>query len=183
MVCPGNAMSNYHEGLLLLKNETTVNKNLGFDDVCKEKQVLVAYNHDPPYFGVSNITGEMVVTPVQPWVSYYKIAKEWEIQAAFFKYNNITPQWFNANYSWGSLDETTGQWSGAAGLIQRDVADYAIYGFTGTYPRSKVAAFSAGIQYMPFYWLTRYPLELSPTWNLLGLFTKAMKSQTSILST
>ena len=51
-------------------------------------------------------------------------------------------------------------------------ADYALHVFMGTYERSKVTAFSPGTRYLPFHWLTRYPLELPPTWNLLGLFTK-----------
>ena len=182
MVCSGNTMSTYHEGLLLFKNATRVNKNLGFDDICKEKHAYVAYNNEYAGFEVSNITGKMVKYPVQPYVGYDPVAWEWETQAAFFKYNNIMPQWINANYSWGSLNETTGQWSGAVGLIQRDEADYAIAGFSGTHPRSKVAAFSPGTVYTPFYWLTRYPLELSPTWNLLGLFTKAIESQKSIFN-
>ena len=65
-------------------------------------------------------------------------------------------------------------------MIQRDEADYAIHSFAGTYPRSKVAAFSPGINFAPSYWLTRYPLELPPTWNLLGLFTKVLKSTNEI---
>ena len=182
MVCPGNTMSSYNERLLLLKYETTVNKNLGFDDVCKEKHVSVAYNNDYSFFEVSNITGEMVKYPLRPYEGYNPVAWEWETQAAFFKYNNITPHWLNANFTWGTLNETTGQWSGAVGLIQRDEADYAIAGFSGTHTRSKVAAFSPGTVYTPFYWLTRYPLELSPTWNLLGLFTKAIQSQKSIFN-
>ena len=168
-------MSISHERLLLLKN-TTVNRNLGFDDMCKEKHVYVAYNNEYGGFQVSNITGEMVME-MDPYVSYVSVSSESEIQAAFFKYNNITPQWLNCNYTWGTLNETTGQWSGAVGLIQRDEADYAIFGFGGTYPRSKVTAFSPGTDFEPYYWLTRYPLELPPTWNLLRLFTKANKSQ------
>ena len=167
-------MSTLHERLLLLKN-ATVNRNLGFDDVCTEKHAYIAYNNEPWVFEVSNITGEMVEYPVEPYVSYTPVAWQWETQAAFFKYNNITPLWFNCNYTWGSLNETTGQWSGAVGMIQRDEADYAISGFAGTHPRSKVAAFSPGLMFMPFHWLTRYPLELPPTWNLLGLFTKVLK--------
>ena len=173
MVCPGNAMSIYHEGLLLLKNETTVNKNLGFDDVCKEKNVYVAYNNEPGVFEVSNITGEMVeYYPLHNIVNYWSMSWEWVIQAAFFKSNNINPRWLNANYTWGTLNYTTGQWSGAVGMIQRDEVDYAIWGFGGTHPRSKVAAFSPGIDRNPLHWFTRYPLESSPMWNLLGLFTK-----------
>ena len=179
-VCPGNAKSVSNERLLLLKS-ATVNGNLGFDEVCKEKHVYVAYNNEWEMFEVSNITGKMVRYTVEPYVTYWSIAWEWEIQEAFFKYNNITPHWINCNYTWGSLNYTTGQWSGAVGLIQRDEADYAIAGFAGTHPRSKVAAFT-GIDYNPKHWLTRYPRELTPMWNLLGLFTKGHNSQISKLN-
>ena len=69
LVCPGYAMSVSHEGLLLLKS-ATVNRNLGFDDVCVEKHVNVAYNNYPDAFEVSNITGEMVRYPVWRIVSF-----------------------------------------------------------------------------------------------------------------
>ena len=175
LVCPGNTKSVSHEKLLLLKNSTE-NRNLGFDNVCKEKQVYVAYNNQWSTFEVSNVTGEMVKYPVLPVVSYSQVAWEWEIQAAFLTHNNIKPHWINANHTWGSLNYTTGQWSGAVGMIQRDEADYAICCFAATYQRSKVAVLSA-ITYNPLHWLTRYPLELPPTWNLLGLFTKEQNSQ------
>ena len=173
-------MSVTHKRLLLLKN-VTVNRNLGLEDVCNEMYVIVAYNDEPFYFEVSNITGNMVEYPVNPFVDYYDIAWEWEIQAGFFKSYNIKPIWLNANYIWGTLNYTTGQWSGAVGMIQRDEADYAMWGFSFTYARSKVVAFAPGTTYQPQYWLTRYPLELSPTWNLLRLFTKAYISQMSFL--
>ena len=109
MVCPGNTMSSHHEGLLLLKN-ATVNKNLVFDDICKEKNVIVAYNNEPGIFAVSNITGEMVeYYPLHNIVNYWSMSWEWVIQAAFFKSNNINPRWINANYTWGTLNYTTGQ--------------------------------------------------------------------------
>ena len=181
MVCPGYAMSASLDRLLLLKN-ATVNRNLGFDDVCREKYVYVAYNNEPGTFEVSNITGEMVRFPVYPVVRYWSVAREWEIQAVFFATYNIKPIWINANFTWGTLNYTTGQWSGAVGLIQREEADYAIWGFAGTHPRSKVAAFSPGIHYNPKHWLTRYPLELTPMWNLFGLFTKGYNSQMSKLN-
>ena len=47
-------MSVSHKGLLLLKN-ATVNRNLGFDDVCKEKHSIVAYNNEWDGFEVSNM--------------------------------------------------------------------------------------------------------------------------------
>ena len=107
----------------------------------------------------------------------YNLAHEWEIQDAFFASYNIKPQWLNANYSWGWYDNVTDTWTGATGMIERDKADYAIWGFAFTYGRSTVAAFSPGVKYLPLHWLTRYPQELSPTWNLFGLFTKGYLSQ------
>ena len=181
MVCPGYAMSVTLDRLLLLEN-ATVNRNLGFDDVCRDKQVIVAYNNDPGWFEVSNITGEMVRYPVAPYVRFWSVAWEWEIQAVFFATYSIKPIWINANYTWGTLNYTTGQWSGAVGLIQRDEADYAIHGFAGTHLRSKVAAFSPGTWYSPHHWLTRYPLELTPMWNLLGLFTMVYNSKIANLT-
>ena len=172
-------MSVPHNRLLLLKN-ATVNWNLGFGDVCREKGVTIAYNNRQEWFEVSNITSKMVKYQVTPYMKYWSMAWEYEIQEAFFETNNIQPTWFNANGTLGTLNYTTGQWSGAVGMIQRDEADYAICCFLVTYARSKVAAFSSGTAYLPFHWLTRYPLELPPTWNLLGLFTKVSISQMSL---
>ena len=183
LVCPGNALSVTNERLLLLKN-ATVNRNLGFDDVCKEKHVFIAYNDETLVFEVNSTTGEMkkYIGWVIRRLRYHgSVAWEWEIQSAFFKTNNIKPQWINANGNWGTLNNTSGQWSGAVGMIQRDEADYAIRGFSGTYERSKVTSFSPGLRYLPNHWLTRYPKKLSPTWNLLRLFTKAKRNKISIL--
>ena len=171
LVCPGYAMSVSHEKLLLQKI-ATVNTNSGFDEVCKEKIAYAAYNNDAPLFEISNITGEMVRYPLKPYVAEMNVAQEWEIQAAFMEYNNITPHWTNCNYTWGWIDNVTNKWTGAVGLIERDEVDYALWGFGATYARSKVAEFSPGIEYAPYHWLTRYPQKLSPTWNLIGLFTK-----------
>ena len=177
LVCPGNAMSVSHERLLLLKNATKKG-TLGFDDVCGEKRANVAYFNEPGLFEVNNITFEMVKGekyPVYPAVGFYYIAWEWETQEAFFKYNNITPQWFNVyDYIW-ETNETWGrcnEWKLGAYFIQRGVADYAVpaYGFQDTY--CPMATFSPSTNYAPYYWLTRYPLEHPPTWNLLRLFTK-----------
>ena len=172
LVCPGNALSVTHEGLLLLKN-ATVNRDLDFDYVCKEKYVYVAFNQ-AEQFGMSG--GDMVEYP-KAYHPFYNVVYEWEIQREFFETNNIKPTWLYANQTWGLLNYTTGQWSGSVGMIQRDEVDYAICCFANTYARSKVAAFSPGQEYLPQHFLTRYPQELPPTWNLLGLFTKGYISQ------
>ena len=145
---------------------------MGFGDVCNGKHVFVAFNYWWDGFGVNYYTGEMWGWSGLRYVSYTVLASEVEVQAAFFETNNIEPQWLNANWTWGTLNETTGLADGAVGMIHRDEADYAIFGFAGTYARSKVAAFTPGIEYAPYHFLTRFPQELSPTWNLLGLFTK-----------
>ena len=159
-------------------NNSTVNGNLIFDEVCREKHVNIAYNNYPWAFEIWR--QEMIEYPVSPEFGYRSVAWEWEIQAKFFENNNIHPHWFNCHYDWGKLSYS-GRWSGAVGMIQRDEADYAIRGFAGTYARSKVAAFTPGIEYQPLHYNTRYPNKLSPTWNLLRLFTKVNTAQVLVI--
>ena len=176
LVCPGNAMSALHDRLLLLKN-AAVNGYLGFEEVCKEKYVKIAYNNRLRKNGrlVDNISGEMIKYPPRIRLSSINVVWEWEIQDMFFKTNNIKPQWYYCNSTWGTLNETTGQWSGAVGMIQRDEADYAIDVFAVTYSRSQVAAFSP-THFSPRSWITKFPEKLSPMWNLFGLFTEVFLS-------
>ena len=169
-VCPGIAMSIIHERLILLKN-ATVNRNLDFENICKEKHVVIAVKNQPFVFEVNSSTRELVKYPLRPYLGFFSIAWDWEIEAAFFELHNIKPQFIFCN-TWGTLNDTTGQWSAAVGMVQRDEADYATCCFSVTHSRSKVAAFTPGINYFELYWLTRYPQRLSPTWNLVGLFTK-----------
>ena len=178
MVCPGNANSVAHERIFLLKN-ATVNKNMGFDDVCNGKHVFVAFNYWLDGFGVNYYTGEMWGWSGLRYVSYTVLASEVEVQAAFFETYNITPIWLMA-WDWGSYDSVTDQWTGHVGMIQRDEADYAL-DLSATIAKSKVAAFSPGTAYSPNRFLTRFPQELPPTWNLLGLFTKGYNSQRTFL--
>ena len=95
LVCPGNVKSAYHKRLLLLKGET-VNWNLGFEDICKERHVRIAYNNHPQHFEISDQSGEMVKLrdiPSQafPSVGFYGVSKQWEIQESFFKTYNVIP--------------------------------------------------------------------------------------------
>lgn len=179
-------MSVFHDRLLLLKNET-VKRNLDLDMVCLEKHVEIAYNNYPKHFEINSTSGEMIRKKGifgQPYPSLgpEPVSREWEIQNHFFIINKIIPKWNHAGQDWGRLNYTTGKWSGMVGMIQKDEVDYALCCFSGTYPRSKVAAFSPGIYYVPNHWLTRYPEKLSPTWNLFGLFTKGCNSQMMILN-
>ena len=119
-------MSVSHERLLLLKN-ATVNRNLGFDTICRDKHVYAAYQELENTFEVDDEGVMMRTEIIFEGVTFYNMAWEWEIQAAFLESYSITPHWINANYTWGSLNKTTGQWSGGVGLIQRDEADYTLW--------------------------------------------------------
>ena len=57
---------------------------------------------------------------------------------------------------------------------------YGALVFGATYLRSKVAYFSPPFDYAPDFWMTKYPEQMSPTWNLLGLFTKGKSPQMSL---
>ena len=172
-------MSLMYNRLLLLKKTSAI-RNYGFDEICYMKYAFVAYNNFYNQFEINDYTGEMVryrYLLVVDRARIYSLAREWEIQESFFKFYNIYPYWFNANGDWGLLNQETGQWSGSCGMIDRDEVDYAIAVFAGTYDRSKIAEFAPANQYEPWHWLTRQPQVVSPIWNLLGLFTKDLKSQ------
>ena len=178
LVCPGNAMSIAHERLLLLKN-ATVNRNLDFNHMCTERYVNIAYyNHR----GFTVKKGKMVQTG--PYISKSPtlkhaetISREWEVQDSFFSLHNIKPHWFELDYTIRTeFNVSTGIWTGHYGVIQRNDVDYVHGGILVSSPfESETAAIVPGYIYMPFYYYTRYPLPLSPIWNLLGLFTKVDK--------
>ena len=201
LVCPGNANSVAHERLLLLKN-ATVNRGLGFDAVCDEKEVVIAYterhlwidnywkgrdyDYNEKQFGVNQTTGKMwdnkgrYEHPHPSKGFHHPVSHEWEAQATFFEFYNITPKWINCcenckvhigheknndkndTLAWrrgyGLEDKKTGQWSGAVGMLQRDEADYALPDSSLTYHKSKVAAFSPPIRFKPLYWIVREPV-------------------------
>ena len=52
-----------------------------------------------------------------------------------------------------------------------DEADMAVAGFACTYERSKVVLCPPAVQYSPYYFFTRYPLEKTKVWNLLNLLS------------
>ena len=167
-VCPGFSMSVPHERLLLHKNSTVI-RNLDFDKLCKEKQVVYAIKNHQTFFEVSD-AGKLVKYPLRPYLGFKSIAWDWEVLAAFFEFYNVKPKFIICD-TWGILNYTTGQFTAAVGMIQRDEADVAAAGFAVVHSRSKVAEYTQGVTYYEIYWLTRFPKQLDPTWNLLGLFT------------
>ena len=52
-----------------------------------------------------------------------------------------------------------------------DEADLAVFGFSCTYERSKIALCPPAVNYYPDYFYTRYPLETTKMWNLVKLLT------------
>ena len=193
-------MSTFHERLLLLKN-ATVNRNLGFDDVCKEKHAKIVYHNRvevgsrgrkfvPDTNRLRNY-GDIIKYPLNPRLKTIgNVAAYWELEDMFLKINKIKPEWIKIDYhynfkqynltkqltehDYSLLNETTGQWSGAVGLIQRDQADYAVKNHIPSYNMSKVAVPSPTL-YAPLHWVTNRR-EVSPIWNLFGLFTKVLLS-------
>ena len=174
-VCPGNAMSATHNRLFVRESRNMI-LNLNLDELCGETHAYVAYNNLAKQFEVSDVTGEMLKYNFTHETGGSKISWEWEIQEAFFESNNIKPHWYNCNFTWGRLNQSTGKWDGGVGMIQKDEVDYAIFDYAGTYGRSKVASIAPGQDHKTHHWLTRYPKQLSPTWNLLGLLTKVILS-------
>ena len=86
------------------------------------KRVNIAYNNDPEYFEVDDVTGDMVKYPVDILRSaeYSHIPYDWEILDAFFFNHKIVPVWINCNNTFGWYDEEYGNWTGAVGKVRID---------------------------------------------------------------
>ncbi len=172
-------MSTLHDRLFLLKNET-VNRNLGFDDVCKEKHAKIIFYSSRKFINITERLpdnhryGDIIKYPLDPTLKPVKnVADYWELEDMFLKINNVKPEWiWIRSNNKGILNETTGQWSGAVGLIQRDEADYAVKNYFPSYTMGKVAVLTPS-WYYPLHWVTCRK-KVSPMWNLLGLFTKVL---------
>ena len=123
---------------------------------------------------IVRITGEIQKYSLYPTVKpIQNVADNWELEDMFFKLNNIKPEWlWIREKNKGLLNETTGQWDGGVGHIQRDEADYAVRNYPPSYSMSEVVALSP-TTYAPLHWVTRRD-KVSPIWNLLGLFTKVL---------
>ena len=102
-------------------NNGSVNKNVSFDELCKEKHVNIASNNEDGIFNVDPDTGELEKLPLTPYKGFSSITLEWEIQHDFHTQNNIVPHWSDNNGTWGLLDEDTGLWTGAVGMVTKKI--------------------------------------------------------------
>ena len=180
-VCPGNAMSVLHEGLLMLENGT-VNIDLGLQDFCKGKLVKILINR---YGNVHSWKNGSIAEwpPIRPSLrsSYANmIPYDWEIVKKFIVNNDIRPKWYRPkqNFSYEAKDifnKTTGMWNGTMGIIQRGAYDfYAVTALDNckSVESGQAVHFSAPLQILRFHWFSRLPQDLSLTWNLLYLLPK-----------
>ena len=107
---------------LSLLHDATVTGDLHYYDVCKvADSVNIAYNERPVMFEVEKDDETMTmvetpaVMPVEGWYSF--IPYDWEIIKAFLDQHNLTPIWIDCEQDWGVLDEETGTWTGAVGMV------------------------------------------------------------------
>ena len=84
--------------------------------------------------------------PLRPYLGFNSIAWDWEVLAAFFELHNVKPKFIICD-TWGILNYTTGQFTAAVGMIQRDEVDVAAAGFAVMHSRSKVAEYTQGVTY------------------------------------
>ena len=172
LVCPGNAMSITHEHLLLQKNGQ-LNGNKGFKELCQTRHVYIAYSHENDFITLNRETGKLEETPKDHELGFSRISWPWEILESFLQNNNIHPHWTNVGWNIGLLNHSTGQWSGGVGMIQSDKIDILavdVFDSFDSVTIANVSHYSPPIRQLKFHWFTRWPQELSPTWNLLYLF-------------
>ena len=147
-------------------------------EMCGRTIVRMAYNQDPGYFELDKD------------MKMVKLSTSDKILESFFSSENLTPVWENANYTWGWLDEETGRWTGAVGLVSLgssyvcpnnnkypqvgyDKADFGVDWFACSHARSTVVLCSQPLYYNVMRWISRAPRPLTPTFNLVRIFTSS----------
>ncbi len=178
-------MSSIHERLLILKN-ATVNRNLLFNDICREKHVKIAYSERADFLYVNKTTGHLIEWPkinvLQKDLSS-QLSYPWEILNAFLEKNSIHPHWFDVGegIEGRSIFNVTGdgKWWGGNGMIQRDEVDFRAAQVMDGYSSVVMADcchHSPAIRNIKYHWFSRLPQELSPTLNLVYLFPEELRS-------
>jgi hypothetical protein len=101
----------YNQSTKLLLREGQVNRPIG--EVCMDRLVRVAFNQYPDIFEVDMENNEkMVEYPLDPGGAW-----NYEILSSFFTSYGLTPNFLDCNDTWGSFNETTGEWTGAVALV------------------------------------------------------------------
>ena len=105
---------------LSLLHDATVRRDIHYYDVCKvADSVTIAYNNYYQFgFEFDYKTQSMLEIPMRPSNGRSSsIPYEWEIIKPFLDHYSLTPTWINCNFTWGVLDEETGTWTGAVGMV------------------------------------------------------------------
>ena len=107
-----------HQLSLSLLRDAIVHGDIHYFDVCKvSDSVTIAYNNVPGYFIVNHETQTMVKNSVVPVNGATYVPWDWEIIQPFLDHYSLTPTWIDCHFTWGWLDEETGTWTGAVGMV------------------------------------------------------------------
>ena len=165
-------MSITYEKLLLLKN-ARVNLNLGLNELCPmHVNIGLGLNQGQFLFEGKwywdwekekwkHFYSMREYPPIEVSDEYSTRSWDWEIQAQFFKSNNLIPHWIDDYSHYGFLK-----------LILNNTVDYSPvpdFVYTDT-DLNALADSSSVIKNPQYHWMTRKPGQLSLTWNLLYLF-------------
>ena len=126
MTCPG--MSHSSTFTLHMKDNGQVDDGKVWGDLCREKEMTIAYNNDWFIFEFNEDTGEMekYLTRLYMIEEEQNIAHYWEILESFFTEHHILPAWTNCNTSWGRYDRELGKWTGAVGEVRHKPEYYCV---------------------------------------------------------
>ena len=110
----------YHQLTLSLLHDATVRSDIHYYDACKvADSVTIAFNNELGNFEFDTETQTMVEYPVSPVNGWFSnIPKDWEIIKPFLDHYSLTATWIDCNSTRGWLDEETGTWTGAVGLVR-----------------------------------------------------------------
>ena len=94
------------------------------EDICRGRQIRVAFNQSPRRFEVDMHTGKMVQYPVgwsvKAAASGYGLYP-YEILSTFVDAQQLSPIFIDNQQTWGKYDTEAEQWRGAVGMVRPNI--------------------------------------------------------------
>ncbi|XP_023347484.1 uncharacterized protein LOC111716278 [Eurytemora carolleeae] len=134
-------------------------QDLTHQDSFYNQKIRVGYNEIPVFFSLINDNSD---SQTQEGLWLRTFTDKYKLQ----------PLFINANYSMGGKDPDTGDWLGIIGMVRYDEVDLAV-GSLGTDPEiNEFLSPSPQLGESYASWVTRYPGQVSPAYNILKVFDK-----------
>ncbi|XP_023345277.1 glutamate receptor 1 [Eurytemora carolleeae] len=88
----------------------------------------------------------------------------------YIESRNLSNEFIDSDYLWGSYDNNTGTWNGVVGKVGYGNADIGVTFISYTYERIQFVAYTLPVGLDVSNWISMYPGKVSPATNIVKVF-------------